>query len=236
MPPDYKNCVIYKIINEEETFCYVGHTTNFGQRKSEHKERCNNENGKQYNYNLYKTIRENGGWNKFKIVLFESYPCDSKRDAETREQFHINALKPNMNDKNSYTNIKEYKKQYRESNKEVIAQYKKEYYENNKEAIAEQRKQYRESNKEVIAQYKKEYYENNKEAIAEQRKEYRENNKEKLAEQRKEHYEANKEKISDKRKEKIECECGSFVTINHKQRHFRSKKHIQFISRIASEE
>ena len=61
----------------------------------------------------------------------------------------------------------EYKKQYRENNKDKIAEYKKQYYENNKEKLAEQHKQYYENNKDKILEYSKQYRENNKDKIAE---------------------------------------------------------------------
>ena len=69
-------------------------------------------------------------------------------------------------------------------------QYNKEYREKNKEIIREQRKQFRENNKEKIAERGKKYYENNKEKIAERGKKYRENNKEKI----KENYYDNRDK------------------------------------------
>ena len=37
IPIDYSNCCIYKIEHiENDTLIYVGHTTNFKQRKAEH--------------------------------------------------------------------------------------------------------------------------------------------------------------------------------------------------------
>ena len=98
----------------------------------------------------------------------------------------------------------EYKKQYRENNKDKIAEYKKQYYENNKEKLAEQHKQYRENNKDKKAKYNKQYYENNKERISEHKKQYRENNKEGISEQKKQYYENNKEKLAEQHKQYYE--------------------------------
>ena len=43
-PIDYSNCCIYKLEHiENESLIYVGHTTNFKQRKAQHKNNCNNE-------------------------------------------------------------------------------------------------------------------------------------------------------------------------------------------------
>ena len=44
--------------------------------------------------------------------------------------------------------------------------------------------------------------------------------------------ENNKEQISEKRKEKFTCICGSETRIGDQSRHFRSRKHINFISSI----
>ena len=43
------------------------------------------------------------------------------------------------------------------------------------------------------------------------------------------YYQENKEIINEKRKEKFTCICGSTLRINEQQRHFKSKKHINFI-------
>ena len=76
-PMDYSNCCIYKIEHiDDETLLYVGHTTKFSKRKGEHKNRSNNENANStYNLKLYQMIRENGGFEMFKMIEVEKYPC-----------------------------------------------------------------------------------------------------------------------------------------------------------------
>ena len=61
---DYNNTTIYKIVCTDlsNKDIYVGHTTQFIKRKSSHKHNCNNPISKFYNLKVYKTIRENGGW------------------------------------------------------------------------------------------------------------------------------------------------------------------------------
>ena len=58
IPIDYTKTIIYKTVCNDLniTGCYVGHTTNFVQRKNQHKTICLNEKKKHYNYKLYKTI------------------------------------------------------------------------------------------------------------------------------------------------------------------------------------
>ena len=70
---DYSNTIIYRIFckNENVSDLYIGHTTNFSQRKSCHKNSCENPNNSLYNIKLYKTIRENGGFDNFIIEPIE---------------------------------------------------------------------------------------------------------------------------------------------------------------------
>lgn len=56
-------------------------------------------------------------------------------------------------------------------------------------------------------------------------KQYKEDNKEKIKKYHKQHYEDNKEK----RQQKKTCECGSIVSVNNLQRHFKTKKHQKFL-------
>jgi len=132
---DYSKCCIYKIEHiDNESLVYVGHTTNFDKRKSGHKNACINEKGKKFNLKVYQMIRENGGWDMFKMIEVEKYSCNDKREAEKRENEIMKELKPKMNSNNSYITeeeLKEHKKQYYE----VIKEERKKNYETNKEAI-----------------------------------------------------------------------------------------------------
>ena len=145
--------IFYKISCLDETInnVYIGSTTNFTKRKSRHKiNSINNENDKNYNFPIYKFIRENGGWVNFKMVPIEEAEFESKLHAHIREQELFEKYKNKLNSINAYTNQKEYKKEYRELNKEKIKESKKEYRETNKEKIKEYQKQYRELNKKQI--------------------------------------------------------------------------------------
>ena len=212
-PMDYSKCSIYKIEHiENESLVYVGHTTNFIKRKAEHKYNCRKENDKKFNYKLYQMIRDNGGFDRFKMIEVEKYPCKDKREAERREDEMMKQLKASMNTYKSFLTEegrKEKEKQYYETNKD--------YY-----------KEYRETNKEKIQEYKKEYRETNKEKIQEYKKEYRETNKEYIKEHNKEYHEDNKHKIN----EKITCKCGTVVLKRDLKRHEKTKKHTDLINLI----
>jgi tagatose-1,6-bisphosphate aldolase len=148
VPMDYFKCCIYKIEHvDDESLVYVGHTTNFNKRKTEHKNNCKNDKCKKYNLKKYQMIRENGGWDAFKMIEVEKYPCNDKREAERRENEVMKELKASMNMRNSFRTeeeITEYKKER-----------SKEYYNTNKPKIQEQMKEYRELNKEILKEKKK---------------------------------------------------------------------------------
>ena len=100
---DYSKTVIYKIEHiDDETLLYIGHTTNWDKRKCEHKHRCNSEKSDKHNLKLYQMIRENGGWEMFKMIEVEKYPCNDKREAEKKETEVMKELKSNMNMIKSY--------------------------------------------------------------------------------------------------------------------------------------
>jgi len=93
-------------------------------------------------------------------------------------------------------------------------------------------------NKYIAGRTKKKYAEEHKEHLKEKNKEYREYNKEILKEKSKKYRELNKEKIKTKKKieskkrllVKFDCECGGIYSLSTKARHFKSKKHQNYIS------
>jgi len=150
IPMDYAKCSIYKIEHiNAESLVYVGHTTNFDKRKTSHKSNCCNEKSKKHNQKLYQMIRQNGGWDEFKMIEVEKYSCNDKREAERRENEVMKDLKANMNTMKSFITENERKEWY-EDNKERIQEYKKEWYEKNKPKIQEQMKEWYDTNKEKI--------------------------------------------------------------------------------------
>lgn len=226
---NYKNTVIYKIQCKDENIhdVYIGHTTSFNQRIKAHKSTCNNNNSKGYNYKIYKIIRENGGWENWKMDIIENFPCNNVAEAREREKYWIEKVSSQLNVTIPNRNKKEYAQIYRiihkeeisekakiyrnnnkdkikdyvEINKEKISFQKQDWYEEKKDYILQKAKENYESNKEEKLEYQKQYAKENAEYIAEKQKEYREKNKEKLAEQKKEYREANKEKAKKANKE-----------------------------------
>jgi len=107
--------------------------------------------------------------------------------------------------------LSEYRKEYKEKNKESIKEKNKIYYENNKERILEHSKcfyydnkehyiEYRRNNKESISKNHNKYVGLNKEKLQEYNEKYREENFEKLKEYKNNYYEKNKVEILEKNK------------------------------------
>tara|TARA_B100001093_G_scaffold467289_1_gene486372 strand:+ start:480 stop:1025 length:546 start_codon:yes stop_codon:yes gene_type:complete len=72
----------------------------------------------------------------------------------------------------------------------------------------------------------KKYYEKNKEKF----KEHYEKNKDDILEYAKNYKEQNRDKIRKDKNEKFNCECGGKYTKCHKVRHFKSKKHQNYLN------
>ena len=199
---DYNKIIMYKIVCNDLSipYTYVGHTTNFIKRKHKHKYSCITQTNQHYNYLLYQTIRENGGWNNWSMIEIEKYPCNDKNEALARERYWIESLKSTLNKVIPTRTYQE----WREENKEHIAEYKKGHNEANKEHITEYHKEHYETNKEHLLKKQKKRYEANKEHILKAKKERYEANKEHLLKKQKERYEANKEIILKKKKERYE--------------------------------
>jgi hypothetical protein len=94
---DYSNTIIYKItcIDDNIKDVYVGHTTNFVQRKHAHKQCCINE--KYGNCKLYDVIRNNGGWNNWNMEIINFFNCKDHYEARIKEQEYFVLLNANLN-------------------------------------------------------------------------------------------------------------------------------------------
>jgi hypothetical protein len=96
---DYSNTIIYKITCKDEnvTDVYVGHTTNFVQRKHTHKQSCINNKSSNYNCKLYEVIRNKGGWNNWKMDIIHFFNCKDQFEARQKEQEYFVLLNATLN-------------------------------------------------------------------------------------------------------------------------------------------
>jgi predicted GIY-YIG superfamily endonuclease len=145
---DYSNTIIYKLCCKDITITdiYVGHTTDMRRRKNRHKSDCYNKNTNNYNNNVYKFIRDNGGWNNWDMIEIERFEAIDTNDAKKKERYYIETLKATLNMDIPLRT----KKEYYEDNKKYHNECRKKNYENNKEKILKQMHQYYENNKEII--------------------------------------------------------------------------------------
>jgi len=235
---DYEQTYIYKIccLDPSINDVYIGHTTNFVQRKNQHKTICNDPSNKSYNRRVYGAIRYNGGWDNWTMLQIEEFSCKNRREAEAREHYWIEQTAATLNSNMPYAMCKEnpqlYKKNWYEEKKDYILQKAKDNYEENKEQKLEYQKQYAEKNKEKILDYQKQYAEDNKEKLAEQKKVYRSLHKEEAAKLQKDWREANKEKLKEQKAQLIICECGSEYTLGNKNRHLQTKTHVKYENQL----
>jgi hypothetical protein len=202
---DYSKTIIYKIVCNDLaiTDLYVGHTTHFTRRKNDHKNTCNNQNKKAYNLKIYKTIRDNQNWDNWSMIQIEAFPCVNGNEARARERYWYEQLNATLNMVYPQRSKQECALAHYEKNKDKINDKQKRWYINNKEHAA--------------AAYNKEYNSANKQALAKASKAY---------------YESNKDIITQKIKQPYNCDCGSICRINEKSRHFKSKKHQNYIKSL----
>jgi hypothetical protein len=96
---DYSNTIFYKITCNDKTITdvYVGHTTNFVQRKHAHKQNCKNKNSANHKCKLYKVMRHNGGWENWNMEIINFLNCANLYEARKKEQEYFIELNATLN-------------------------------------------------------------------------------------------------------------------------------------------
>jgi hypothetical protein len=177
---DYSSTPVsfYKFVckNPDILFSYLGHTTNYIKRKSDHKSHCSNSKDKAHKIPLYVFMRKNGGFENWNMIVIHTQICKNKRDAERietelmeQQQFKLNAMKAYVSEEQHKEQIAKYAVEYYEQHKEQVAEYNKQH----KEQKAKYDVEYRQNNKEQITICNNEYYKLNRDVInAKQRAKY----------------------------------------------------------------
>ena len=151
--PNYQQAKIYKIECNISGKIYVGSTCEptLARRLAGHVGDYKKYLNGNHNYVSSFDIIKNGNYD---IVLIESFTCNSKDELYAKERYWTNKLDCVNRYKNqglfNELGEKEYKKAYREINKDKINEKNKEYYDNNKEYFKEHNKEYYDNNKERI--------------------------------------------------------------------------------------
>jgi hypothetical protein len=96
---DYSNTIIYKITCKNTAIkdLYVGHTTNFVQRKHAHKQSCINNKSPNHESKLYQAIRKNEGWDNWNMEIINFFNCADHYEARIKEQEYFISLNANLN-------------------------------------------------------------------------------------------------------------------------------------------
>ena len=96
---DYSNTIFYKIYCKDPsiTELYIGHTTNFVQRKHSHKQGCINAKSANYKCKVYNVIRDNMGWDNWKMEIIAFHNCEDLYSAKKQEQQYFEEYKATLN-------------------------------------------------------------------------------------------------------------------------------------------
>tara|TARA_R110002049_G_scaffold64543_1_gene170167 strand:- start:29 stop:511 length:483 start_codon:yes stop_codon:yes gene_type:complete len=82
---------VYELKSKDKsiTKTYIGSTWDIKTRLIKHKQSFHNKNSKDYNYPLYRYIREHGGFDNFEMTIIDSDECEDKTELHCAEQFYI---------------------------------------------------------------------------------------------------------------------------------------------------
>jgi hypothetical protein len=96
---DYSNTIFYKIHckNPDVKDVYIGHTTNFVQRKHAHKYSCIYDKCSNYKCKVYNVIRENGGWDNWNMEIIAFHACEDHYAARKFEQQYFEQYNATLN-------------------------------------------------------------------------------------------------------------------------------------------
>tara|TARA_R110001592_G_scaffold102014_2_gene288274 strand:- start:60 stop:911 length:852 start_codon:yes stop_codon:yes gene_type:complete len=189
---DYSKGKIYKIVNNDfPDLVYYGSTIqNIKKRFVDHKNfKC------CASKKLFET-------DNARTELVEDYPCETKRELETREKYYILNFEC-LNIKTPAPTIEE-----------------------RKEQIIKSRKKHRNTENFKINQHI--YNQIHKEKHKQNTIEWRQKNPEKYKEQTKKHY----QNIKEKNKIKYLCDCGSTIIVRCKTQHERTIKHKNYLDTL----
>ena len=135
---NYKNALIYKIVCNDCTInnLYAGSRCELVKRRHKHKYDCTNPNSKNYNFYVYKFIRENGGWENWTLIKICDFPCNSKYEMLLEERRLISVLQADLNKRVPSRTPSQYRQDFNEDikKKQLTA------YHINKETILEKQK------------------------------------------------------------------------------------------------
>ena len=181
----YQKGKIYFIGNYVDDDIYIGSTTQTLKRRF-NKHKIQIDNDKTKHRKLYAKMIELGV-ECFYIEEIEKCPCNDVEELQKRERHYILERKPVLNIQIPLRTMEEWRRDSQEHLQEYERQryinnprkeYKKQYREDNKDKLDENTKRFREENPDYMKEYNQKYYQEKKDYF----KEYRENNRDKYKE------------------------------------------------------
>ena len=172
---DYSKTIIYKIQHiEKPELVYVGHTTNFTSRKSQHKKSLAKGTS-----DIYNCIRKNGGWECFEMYPIKQVSCKNRIEALIEEQKTIDELKAVLNKNKAYKQCvsDEEKERNKERREELCAIKHQQKLDEIEKSRKEEIEKFKQNEKVYVEAYqdkiekikqKEEYFLNKKKLIREQ--------------------------------------------------------------------
>jgi hypothetical protein len=202
---NYQLGKIYKITSDQTDKIYVGSTTRvrLSERMSEHRRDSIKENRAGKNVSSKEIMK----YGDAKIILIETYPCNSKDELNAREQYYIELYKT------------------------VCVNKQKAYVLDKKLNKIQNHVKYYNEHKEEIKQKVKTYYENNTEKINDTKRKYNIENKEKMAKLKKDYYLKNLQTVKEHQLTKETCICGVTYSLTNKSAHRKSKFHQEYVNK-----
>ena len=217
MPYDFTKGKIYKLVSDINDSFYVGSTTTaLSKRRFQHSNRP---------MPGVKLLFDEIGWKELKIVLIETWPCESSEQLKQRERHWYDLLKPDLNRRRPHATAEEKKDLSREYRSDPV----------NKVKVKVRMAEYRAKpvNKERISKYDAEYRSDpvNKEKASKYRSDPL--NKVKAANYQKSP--RGKAKHAARRSVKVLCCCGCEINSSSKYTHRQSKKHHLLYSQVLAD-
>ena len=136
MPPkpiNFSKTVIYKIVCKDLAVkdVYVGSTTHIVKRRCAHKNLCANETDKAYCLQIYRFIRDHGGFENWDVIVVEQFPCENDEQKRTRERYWYEQLGATLNSNRptqTKQDVKEKNKVYYTDHAAEIIDQREKYY------------------------------------------------------------------------------------------------------------
>jgi len=150
--------------NKQNIKLYIGSSVTLKHRKRQHKNNCNNPCSKKHNLQLYKHIRDNGGWEAFAFhIVEERDDFIDETDIRKREQYHLNRIPKqfSLNEHNAYSSPEEraeYIAQWKKANAKRTAEYRRKWHAANTEKALEYNKRWHNKNPDYMRNYMRARY------------------------------------------------------------------------------